>query len=99
MKFRNHFILPSHTQQTAMLGLYHESNDNYNLLSHILLIFKYHIHISREKPNTKYRYPNSQFNKIKEKGEANKHWYHQQMRSIHKKVVHLSSIKEAYIKK
>ena len=48
MKFQNDFILPSLTPQTAILGLYNEANDNYNLLSHILLIFKY-IYISREK--------------------------------------------------
>ena len=35
--------------QTAIFGLYNEANDNYNLLSHVLLIFKYYIHISREK--------------------------------------------------
>ena len=49
MKFPNDFILPSLTPQTAMLGMYNESNENYNLLSHILLIFQYHIYISREK--------------------------------------------------
>ena len=49
MKFPNDFILPSLTLQPAMLGMYNESNENYNLLSHILLIFKYHIYISREK--------------------------------------------------
>ena len=48
MKFQNDFILPSLTPQTAVLGLHNEANDNYNLLSHILLIFKY-IYISREK--------------------------------------------------
>ena len=35
--------------QTTILGLYNEANDSYNLLSHILLIFKYYIYISREK--------------------------------------------------
>ena len=49
MKFQNDFILLSLTPQTAILGLYNEANDNYNLLSHILLIFKYYIYISREK--------------------------------------------------
>ena len=39
------------------------------------------------KTNTKYRYSNSQLNKSKEKGEANKHCYHQQKKSIQKKVV------------
>ena len=47
MKFRNDFILPSLTQ-TAILGLYNEANDNYNL-GHILLILKYYIYISRKK--------------------------------------------------
>ena len=49
MKFQNDFILPSLTPQTAILGLYNEANDNCNLLSHILLISKYYIYISREK--------------------------------------------------
>ena len=38
-----------HLHQTAILGLYNEANDNNNFLSHILLIFKYYIYISREK--------------------------------------------------
>ena len=38
-----------HLHQTVILGLYNEANDNYNFLSHILLIFKYYIYISREK--------------------------------------------------
>ena len=41
IKFQNNFILPSLTPQTAILGLCNEVNDNFNLLSHILLIFKY----------------------------------------------------------
>ena len=49
MKFQNDFILLLLTPQTPVLGLYSEANDNYNLLSHILLIFKYYVHISREK--------------------------------------------------
>ena len=49
MKFQNDFILLSLTSQTSILGLYNEANDNYNLLSYILLIFKYYICISREK--------------------------------------------------
>ena len=48
-KFQNDFILPSITPHTAILGLYNEANDNYNVLNHILLIFKYYIYISREK--------------------------------------------------
>ena len=48
MRFLNDFILLSLTPETAILGLYNEANDNYNLLSRILLIFK-HIYISREK--------------------------------------------------
>ena len=43
MKFQNDFILPSLTPQTAILGLYNEANDNYNLLNYILLVFKYYI--------------------------------------------------------
>ena len=49
MKFQKDYILPSLTRQTAILGLYNEANNNYNLLSLILLIFKYYIYISREK--------------------------------------------------
>ena len=49
VKFQNDFILPSLTPQTAIPGLYNKAHDNYNLLSHILLIFKYYIYISREK--------------------------------------------------
>ena len=46
VKFQNNFILPSLTQQTVILGLCNEANDN--LLSHISLTSKY-IYISREK--------------------------------------------------
>ena len=49
MKFQNDFVLLSLTPQAAILRLHNEANDNYNLLSHILLIFKYYIYISREK--------------------------------------------------
>ena len=49
MKNQNNFILPSLTPQTVILGLYNEANNNYILLSHNLLIFKYYIYISREK--------------------------------------------------
>ena len=49
MKFQNDFIMLSLTPQTAILELYNEANDNYNPLSHMLLIFKYYIYISREK--------------------------------------------------
>ena len=49
MKFLNDFILPSLTPQAVILGLYNEANDNYNLLSHILVIFKYYTYLSREK--------------------------------------------------
>ena len=48
-EFQNDFILASLTPETAILGLYNEANDNYNLLSHISLIFKCYIYISREK--------------------------------------------------
>ena len=49
MIVENDFILPSLTPQNVIPGQYNEANDNYNLLSHILLIFKYYIYISREK--------------------------------------------------
>ena len=49
MKFQIDFALLSLTPQTAILGLYNEANDNYNLVSHILLIFRYYIYIPREK--------------------------------------------------
>ena len=48
-KFQNDFIQPPLTPQTVILGLYNEPNDNYKLLSHILLILKYYICISRKK--------------------------------------------------
>ena len=49
MKFQNDFILSSLTPQTTILGLYNEANNNYNVLSHIFLTFKYYVYISREK--------------------------------------------------
>ena len=77
MIVENDFILPSLTPQNVIPGQYNEANDNYKLLSHILLIFEYHIYISKKKTNIKDRYSNTQFNKSKDEGEANKHWYHQ----------------------
>ena len=65
MRFLNDFILPSLTPETAILGLYNEANDNYNLLSRILLIFKHYIYISREKRILNINIPNRQFNKSK----------------------------------
>ena len=49
MKFQNDFILPPLTPQTVIRGPYNEANDNYNLLSPILLMFICYIYISREK--------------------------------------------------
>ena len=49
MKFQNDLILSSLTPQTTILGLYNEANNNYNVLSHIFLTFKYYVYISREK--------------------------------------------------
>ena len=49
MKFQNYFILLSPTPQTAILGLYNEANDNYNLVNHILFTFEHYIYISRDK--------------------------------------------------
>ena len=49
MIVENDFILPSLTLQNVIPGQYNEANDNYNLLSHILLIFEYHIYISKKK--------------------------------------------------
>ena len=40
MKFQNNFVLPSYTPQTAILGLYNKANENYNLQSHISLIYQ-----------------------------------------------------------
>ena len=48
MKFQNDFILPLLTPKTATLGLHNEANDIYNILSYILLIFKYYSYTSRE---------------------------------------------------
>ena len=57
------------TLQTAILELYNETKMIIIILCHILLIFKYHI---KGKTHTEYRYSDSQRNKSKEKGEANK---------------------------
>ena len=67
MQFQNNLILPTLTPQTVILGLYNESNDNYNLLSHILLIFKYYIYISREKRTLKRDIITANLIKIKKK--------------------------------
>ena len=48
-KLQDNFILPLLTQQTSILGLSNDVSDNYNLMSHILLIFKYYIFMLREK--------------------------------------------------
>ena len=49
-KFQNDIILPSFTPQAAaILGLTNEANNIFNLLNHILLIFKYYVYRSREK--------------------------------------------------
>ena len=77
MKFQNNFIQPSFTLQTAILGLYNEVNDNYNLLSHISWIFKYYIYISREKRILNVDILIANLNKSKENGEVNKHCYYQ----------------------
>ena len=53
MKFKKDITLLSHTLQTAIIGLFNEANDNHNLLSHIVLILKYYIPISREKRTLK----------------------------------------------
>ena len=42
-------ILPSHIPQAAILGLANEANNIYNLLNHILLVFKYCVYRSRGK--------------------------------------------------
>ena len=75
MKFLDDFILPSLTLHATILGLYIETNDNYIVLSHILLIFKYYSYISREKPTLNINILIA--NLIKTKKRANKHCYHQ----------------------
>ena len=67
MKFQKDFILPSLTPQPAILGLYNEANGNYNLLSHILLIFKCHIYISREKRTLNYGILTANLIKVKKR--------------------------------
>ena len=42
-------ILPSLTPQATILGLTNEANNIYNLLNHILLVFKYCVYRSRGK--------------------------------------------------
>ena len=51
-KFQDDIILPSITPQAAILGLTNEANNTSNLLSHILLVYKYYLDILRDK-NTK----------------------------------------------
>ena len=75
MKFLDDFILPSLTLHATILGLYIEANDNYIVLSHILLIFKYYSYISREKPTLNINILIA--NLIKTKKRANKYCYHQ----------------------
>ena len=77
MKFQNDFILLSLTPQTAVLGLYNEANDNHNLLSHILLIFKYYVYISREKQKLNMDILIANSTKVKKREKQIKHWYHQ----------------------
>ena len=77
MKFQNDFILPSLTPQTAILGLYNEANDNYNLLSHISLIFKYYFYMSREKRTLNIDILITNLIKVKKKEKQISLWYHQ----------------------
>ena len=51
-KFQDDIILPSITPQAAILGLTNEASNTSNLLSHILLVYKYYLDILRDK-NTK----------------------------------------------
>ena len=72
-KFQDDIILLPFMPQTAILGrAINGANDSYNLLGHILLIFKYYIYISREKHIQNYRYSIFQFNEAKEKREPYK---------------------------
>ena len=48
-KFQNDIILLSPTPQAAILELNNEANNIYNLLNHILLVFKYQVYRSSEK--------------------------------------------------
>ena len=47
-KFQNDIILPLLPSQTAILGRTNEENNTSNLLNHILLVFKYYLHVKRE---------------------------------------------------
>ena len=47
--FQNDIILASITPQATILRLTNEANHIYNLLNHILLVYKYYAHTSREK--------------------------------------------------
>ena len=49
MKFQSDTILSPLTPLSAILGLTNEANNIYNLLNHILLVFKYCFYRSREK--------------------------------------------------
>ena len=74
MQFQNDFILLS---LTAVLGLYNEANDNHNLVSHILLIFKYYVYISREKQKLNMDILIANLTKVKKREKQIKQWYHQ----------------------
>ena len=76
-KFQNDFILQSLTPEAAILGLYNEANDNYNLLSHISLIFKYYFYMSREKRTLNIDILITNLIKVKKKEKQISLWYHQ----------------------
>ena len=51
----------------TVLGLHNEANDNYNLLTHILLIFKCYIYRSREKWTLNIHIPIANLIKVKKR--------------------------------
>ena len=57
-KFQNGLILLSVASQTVILALYDKASIKYNLLSHVFLILRYCIYISREKRILNIRYSN-----------------------------------------
>ena len=57
--------------------MYNEANNNYNLLSHISLIFKYYIYMSREKRTLNIDILITNLIKVKKKEKQISLWYHQ----------------------
>ena len=69
-KFQN--ILPSVTPLAAILELTNETNSIYNLLNHVLLVFKYYFLQVKRETHTEQKHFNRQPNTNKEKRKTDK---------------------------